>query len=197
MKKILLFASFALLAMLNARADDIKVVPGETFTLEINLDNANDVCAWQATVALPEGIELVKANDSYAVSLSPRHGNSYSLIVRPVAKESNQYLLVAFSPSLKALEGHSGSVATLTLRASKEYKGSSVLNVIGQTQGNKRGEGTTTADKAHVIIADATGIDTVNASYLQNREVYTLSGQRVSKLSKGVYVVDGKKVFVK
>lgn len=197
MKKVFLFAAFALLAMLNARADDIKVVPGETFTLEINLDNANDVCAWQATVTLPEGIELVKTGEEYAVALSPRHGGNYSLIVRPVAKESNQYLLVAFSPSLKALEGHNGTVATLTLRASKDYKGSSVLNVVGQTQASKSGEGTKTADKAHVIIADATGIDTVNASYLQNREVYNLNGQRVAKLSKGVYVVDGKKVFVK
>ncbi len=193
MKKLLFLAGFALFSMLNARADDIKVVPGETFTLEINLDNANEVCAWQATVALPEGIELVENG----TKLSSRHGDSYSLIVRPLAKETNQYLLVAFSPSLKALEGHSGTVVTLTLRASKDYKGSAVLNVVNQTQASKTGEGTTTADKSHVIIADATGIDTVNASYLQNREVYNLNGQRVSKLSKGVYVVDGKKMFVK
>ena len=42
---------------------------------------------------------------------------------------------------------------------------------------------------------DATGIKSVNTTNGEN--IYTLSGQRVSKAGKGVYIVNGKKVIKK
>lgn len=51
----------------------------------------------------------------------------------------------------------------------------------------------------NVIDSDATGINAIeNASTIENGTIYTLSGQRVSNLTKGgIYIVNGKKVFVK
>ena len=44
---------------------------------------------------------------------------------------------------------------------------------------------------------DATGIDTVDASAEKATEIYNLNGQRVSVMTKGIYIVNGKKVLVK
>ena len=45
---------------------------------------------------------------------------------------------------------------------------------------------------------DTTGIDAVNGSELKvNGEFYNLSGQRVAQPTKGLYIVNGKKVIVK
>lgn len=48
------------------------------------------------------------------------------------------------------------------------------------------------------IVYDATDINDINTSVSTgNRSIYNLSGQRVKKPTNGLYVVDGKKVFVK
>lgn len=48
------------------------------------------------------------------------------------------------------------------------------------------------------IVYDATDINDINTSVSTgNRRIYNLSGQRVNKPTNGLYVVDGKKVFVK
>ncbi len=42
-----------------------------------------------------------------------------------------------------------------------------------------------------------TGIDTIRQSDTKNREAYSLSGQRVLKPVKGIYIINGRKVLVK
>ena len=49
-----------------------------------------------------------------------------------------------------------------------------------------------------VIDGETTGINTVQGSGLKvNGEVYDLQGRRIQKPTKGLYIVDGKKVLVK
>ena len=42
-----------------------------------------------------------------------------------------------------------------------------------------------------------TSIEGVKAETLTGKEIFNLSGQRVSKATRGIFIVDGKKVFVK
>lgn len=52
----------------------------------------------------------------------------------------------------------------------------------------------------HVIICDAdawVGIQGIQAATKKHQGIYTLAGQRISKTTKGVYVIGGKKVVVK
>ena len=44
---------------------------------------------------------------------------------------------------------------------------------------------------------DATGIDFNPAPSKEERVIYNIAGQRVSKAQKGLYIIDGKKVFIK
>jgi hypothetical protein len=198
MRKKLLFIAFALFASLNVLAQDIKVVPGETFTMDISMDNEEEVCAWQAKVVLPEGIDLVRKGTSYAVKLSDRHSPKYSLQVFRNSENSNEYTIIAFSTSLSPLSGNSGAVATLTLRASTNFNGESTVHVINQSQSTMKGKSLKVSDKSRTIISDATAIETINADALKGKEVFNLSGQRVTKpTSRFVYIVDGKKVLIK
>ena len=62
---------------------------------------------------------------------------------------------------------------------------------------------TQTADMSEVEIQfdNATGINSVQVqpkqAYTPGKPTYSLAGQRVKNLSKGIYVQDGKKVIVK
>ena len=44
---------------------------------------------------------------------------------------------------------------------------------------------------------EATGISTVNTVESQKQAVYTLQGQRVTTMNKGLYIINGKKVMIK
>ena len=48
-----------------------------------------------------------------------------------------------------------------------------------------------------IFDGDATGIKSVEGSQLNTEGFYNLSGQRISQPTKGLYIVDGKKVIVK
>ena len=41
------------------------------------------------------------------------------------------------------------------------------------------------------------GIKAVETTETENNAIYNLAGQRVSKMQKGIYIVNGKKVLVK
>ena len=50
----------------------------------------------------------------------------------------------------------------------------------------------------YVQLNEGTGIKSVkNAAALKGAQIYTISGQRVDKAQKGLYIVNGKKVFIK
>jgi len=47
------------------------------------------------------------------------------------------------------------------------------------------------------ITSTGTGINSIAADKMKNATIYTVSGQRVEKAQKGLYIIDGKKVVVK
>lgn len=51
--------------------------------------------------------------------------------------------------------------------------------------------------KAEFEEVPATGIDTVNRDTMNNNQYYNLSGQRVAQPTRGLYIVNGKKIILK
>lgn len=92
------------------------------------------------------------------------------------------------------LQNQDGNVAfykvqegtVITLGANKAYLDSSI-DAGGAVKAFFMGE----------EAGEATGIDTVDASAEKATEIYNLNGQRVSVMTKGIYIVNGKKVLVK
>ena len=56
---------------------------------------------------------------------------------------------------------------------------------------------TVEAREGFVFGDETTGINNVNANVNENQEVYDLQGRRVAQPTKGLYIVNGKKVLVK
>lgn len=162
MRKTLLFVAFALMATLHVGAQDIKVVPGEPFTFDLSMDNAETICAWQATVVLPAGIELAERGSSYAVSLSDRHAQGSSARVVQNQERKNEYTIIAFNSSLTPLSGNSGPVATLTLLASADFSGSATIQVVKQKQSTTKAKSLKIGDKNINIVADTTAAGTTD-----------------------------------
>jgi hypothetical protein len=48
-----------------------------------------------------------------------------------------------------------------------------------------------------VTFKQATGINSIAADKLEDATIYTISGQRVEKAQKGLYIINGKKVVIK
>jgi hypothetical protein len=44
---------------------------------------------------------------------------------------------------------------------------------------------------------ETTGISTIQNAEQGTKEIYNLNGQRVNQPAKGLYIVNGKKVFIK
>ena len=54
-----------------------------------------------------------------------------------------------------------------------------------------------TKDLKMTITATGTGINSIAADKMENATIYTISGQRVEKAQKGLYIINGKKVVIK
>ena len=128
----------------------------------------------EAIGTIPAGTGvLVKGEGTYKV-----YGHEETTVPTDCYVLQNQDGNVAF---YKVQEG-----TVITLGANKAYLDSSI-DAGGAVKAFFMGE---EAD-------DATGIDTVDASAEKATEIYNLNGQRVSVMTKGIYVVNGKKVLVK
>lgn len=105
-------------------------------------------------------------------------------VVEETTVPSDCYVLQNQDGNVAFYKVQEGTV--ITLGANKAYLDSSI-DAGGAVKAFFMGE---EAD-------DATGIDTVDASAEKATEIYNLNGQRVSVMTKGIYVVNGKKVLVK
>jgi hypothetical protein len=54
-----------------------------------------------------------------------------------------------------------------------------------------------TKDLKMTITAAGTGINSIAADKMKDATIYTISGQRVEKAQKGLYIINGKKVVIK
>ena len=58
-------------------------------------------------------------------------------------------------------------------------------------------EKTTPWDKFYIVEMDFTGIDEMESQVSDENVYYDLSGRRVENPTRGIYIVNGKKVFIK
>jgi hypothetical protein len=83
-----------------------------------------------------------------------------------------------------------------------------VLAKVDDKVGFYKAEGTIPAGKAYIVSSssvkafffeadDATGINEVNGqwSMINGQSIYNIAGQRVSKMQKGINIVNGKKIL--
>jgi hypothetical protein len=144
--------------------------------LSVLLDNAVAYTGAQFDITLPEGVTLDGA------SLTAR---TAGLEVRFNEIAKGIYRVVISSLEGLAFQGNNGSIVDLDVEVTPSYDGSgvSLANVIT----------TDAAARAYHLDADteATGIATVSATTYVKEKIYSVGGQLLDGLKKGVNIIRG------
>ena len=123
---------------------NVKVNPGESVTIEIELSNTSDnLMGWQCDISLPEGLTLeLKANGKPKATLGERFSTTNHSISSS-CRANNTYRFIATSTVGEAIPGTSGTLFTVTLKADAALTSSPMLtgmvkNIEFNTIDNKK-----------------------------------------------------------
>ncbi len=173
-------------------ADNTSINAGDITILAVNMKAfADDVMNVQFDVKLPEGINMVDvqagelASNSHAVTMSELSDNTYRLMLhsqtgKRLVKSGGCLMLL----TLKANDNASRAIETVDFTNIYASLYDATLVHIDDVE-------------ADLSVGDATGIDYIQNDSKDSDDIYDISGRRVSKISKGMYIVNGKKVYVK
>ncbi|MDD5779612.1 MAG: hypothetical protein PUD40_00950 [Bacteroidales bacterium] len=179
------YASFYIDYPVKVTSDNVKVYTGTVSGNTLNMTKAEDKI-------IPAGVGVVLiGDDGGATTAALSIANSKGTLVKgsiegttvnlPITGYQDRYLVLGPSTDEVPTLGFYQPTAT-TIPAYKAY--------IPLTSGSVRGfnfnfDGTTTA------------IDNATLSTEKAQGIYDLSGRRVSKAGKGIYIMGGKKIYVK
>lgn len=114
-----------------------NIVPGDTKTISLNLDNENVYRGFQTDIVLPEGLSIVKnANNSLAISLTNR-ASAFALTSNEVGDRALR--LLGYSAQYETISGDNGALVDIQVKASSDFKGGYVQlkNTIFSNKNNQ------------------------------------------------------------
>lgn len=124
---VLLF--LMLLALpLASRAKDtfyiapVNVVPGESKTITLNLDNSQVFRGFQTDIELPEGLKIAsKSNGNLDISFTDRGSSSFS--VNSNLMSDGSVRILGYSTQGESIKGNQGALVRISVRASSDFSG--------------------------------------------------------------------------
>ncbi|MBD8971061.1 MAG: hypothetical protein EGR93_05780 [Prevotella sp.] len=129
LNKIMVLLFLMLLALpLASRAKDtfyiepVNVVPGESKTITLNLDNSQVFRGFQTDIELPEGLKIAsKSNGNLDISLTDRGSSSFSVSSNLMSDGSVRIL--GYSTQGESIKGNQGALVRISVRASSDFSG--------------------------------------------------------------------------
>lgn len=114
-----------------------NIVPGDTKTISLNLDNENVYRGFQTDIVLPEGLSIVKqTNNSLAISPTSR-ASSFALSSNEIGDRTTR--LLCYSAQYETISGNSGALVNIQVKASSDFAGGYVQlkNTIFSNENNQ------------------------------------------------------------
>ncbi len=184
-------------------ASDIVVKPGEEGTIEIAMTNSDPISGFEFSLTLPEGLSIpTEMNEDEEEVLAVTLSRGKSKHTLEIAEQSTKgvYKLLSYSSSNQTYKESSGTIVTVKVKATADFAGGTAT-ISGITLSTAEAVQFTPAD-VEFKIGNTTGINEISAE--KPATVYDLKGNQVRKnatsvegLSKGVYIINNKKVIVK
>ena len=180
--------------------EDIRMRPGEVKTIEILMINdRDDIKGMQCDITLPQGISFLYDEDAEDF-VSPTSRIPKKLTLSSEKQNDNTLRVAGVCTGSSSIYGNSGSVFTLRVKADDNI----MLGMYQIQLSNVElsyGEAISASDRLSALeIVDNTSGMTMSAIKKQEQAaIYDLKGQRVdaSKAKNGIYIINGKKKYIK
>lgn len=160
----------------------IEAKAGEQATLTVNLSGATAMTALQFNLALPEGVTLTNNNATQGAAT-----NGHTLAVETL--DNGDHLFVLYSMDLNTFRD--GELLRIPVNIGSEAE--SDVSKLYTVRFADTGAVSHAGQDANALV---TAIKDVKAASPTKSDgsVYDLSGRRIGRMTKGVYVVGGRKV---
>lgn len=170
-------------SMVRTMCSDNDFISGtmEDNVLTISLYNERRYTAFQMIVSVAEGMSLDEAK------MNKMRGEDHQVLVHDLG--SGHYLVAGFSSDNEELIGNSGNLLSIATNGSAS--GDIVISDIEFA--TTKAEAYYLADK--VVSMQPTGIEGAQMSGNKDNIIFDLQGRRVFKPTKGVYIMNGKKIL--
>jgi hypothetical protein len=111
---VLQACTFALAEEFVIKINDVRAKPGETITVNIEINNSKPVVAFQMDIPLPLGFQYVPNS----IALNQDRGKGH-IVQANVLPDSNVLRIISFSMSNANYKGSDGVIASFTLKTPK------------------------------------------------------------------------------
>ena len=192
MKRLLNLISAVLFLVGTATAQSLSVTSvsaeaGEQTNIEVSVSGASSMTALQFNLSLPSGVEMVTTALGAAAE-----NHTYS--VHPLA--TGDYLVVLYSMNLNTFGD--GVLLNIPVVAGENggTESGSLYNVRMSTVDAVSHKCDDASFKV-TVNTPTTGVDEVKCENGEVKTIYDLQGRKVDTSSKGLYIINGKKVLVK
>ena len=124
---VLLFLTLLALPLASRAKDTfyiepVNVVPGDSKTITLNLDNSQVFRGFQTDIELPEGLKIAsKSNGNFDISLTDRGSSSFSVSSNLMSDGSVRIL--GYSTQGESIKGNQGALVRISVRASSDFSG--------------------------------------------------------------------------
>ncbi|MBO7115507.1 MAG: hypothetical protein J6V87_00470 [Prevotella sp.] len=214
MKKLMILAAVCLLSAMNSMAQvtlsisDFSIKGGEEKAIEIELENPGvEITGVQCDLILPAGLSLTtflnEDEDENVLGelISNRKKGDLGLTVSEV---SGGYRFIVFSMNNKTFKGTSGGIIKVVVKAASTISAGNLTGTLADIVLTEPDQTQHKPANFTFNITATTGINEVELSNDKPATIYDLKGNTIRKnatstegLSKGVYIIDNKKVIVK
>ena len=107
--------------------EDFRMMPGETRTVSIMLDNDIEYTAFQTDIYLPSGLTVEQEDGDYIFDLTARKGRDHNIASQ--LQHDGCIRIMSYSPSIKPYSGSSGALVTFNVIASENLSGSVTIRL--------------------------------------------------------------------
>lgn len=178
--------------------EDMLIRPGETKTIEVLMTNNNDnIKGIQCDITLPEGVSFLfnEDADDYVAASSriPR-----KLALSSNMQSENTLRVAGVCTSNSYICDNSGPVFTFKVKADDNIK-AGIYEIQLSNIELSDGEAIDIPDRTSTleVIGDVTGLNAAPHENGGDTPFFDLKGRRINPLEakKGIYIINGKKVF--
>ena len=132
MKKTLLIIIAFVAALTGTATDrfyieDFIMMPGETRTVSIMLDNDGEYTAFQTDIYLSHGLTVEQEDGDYIFDLTSRKARDHNIASQ--LQQNGCIRIMSYSPSVKTYSGNSGALVTFNVIASADFSGPATISL--------------------------------------------------------------------